>query len=98
MTTSISSLPSVAAPAAPMPARSFSPIIEGGIDAVRTVLGRIGLERYAESFDDIGYDDLAYLLHLNAARLGEVAEEVGMKPGHRRKFVDMLREASGVAK
>ena len=32
------------------------------------------------------------MLTLSAVRLGEVAAECKMKPGHRSKFVDMLRE------
>ena len=46
------------------------------------------LEMYGESLDELGYDDLDYLLQLPRATLAEVADEVSMKPGHKRKFVD----------
>ena len=36
---------------------------------------------------DAGYDDLGYLLQMNAAERAAVAEGVGMKPGHAGKFV-----------
>lgn len=55
-------------------------------------LAKIGLESYAAKFDEAGYDDLGYLHQLNAASLAEVADDVGMKPGHRRKSVDKLSE------
>ena len=46
------------------------------------------LELYGESLEELGYDDLDYLLQLPRATLAEVADEVSMKPGHKRKFVD----------
>ena len=46
------------------------------------------LSMYGESLEELGYDDLDYLLQLPKATLAEVADEVSMKPGHKRKFVD----------
>ena len=48
------------------------------------------LERYAEVMDEEGYDDLRWLCDAGAAQLRAVAEGVGMKPGHARKFVDYV--------
>ena len=61
-----------------------------GSAAVAEELTRLGLEAYAAVFDDLGYDDLAYLCQLSAPKRQEVAQEVGLKPGHARKFVELL--------
>ena len=55
---------------------------------LRGWLARSKLDMYGESLEELGYDDLDYLLQLPKATLVEVAEEVSMKPGHKRKFVD----------
>ena len=59
--------------------------------AVRALLERIRLEEYADAFEEAGYDDVEYLLTLNATSLREVAAEVGMtKRGHVWKLCDYL--------
>ena len=55
---------------------------------LRGWLARSKLDMYGESLEELGYDDLDYLLQLPKAALVEVAEEVSMKTGHKRKFVD----------
>lgn len=55
---------------------------------LRGWLAQSKLDMYGESLEQRGYDDLDYLLQLPKATLEKVAEEVSMKPGHKRKFVD----------
>lgn len=59
---------------------------------VRAVLETLRLAQYAASFEELGFDDLDYLLE--HARLAEVASAVGMKPGHASKFERMLQVAA----
>ena len=62
----------------------------GGMAAVRQALTRIGLERYAQTFEVAGWDDVDFLLTLDEALLRNVASTCGMQPGHARKFVDVF--------
>ena len=55
------------------------------------MLSDMRLEQYRDAFEDLGYDDLSYLMALGASRLSEVAKQVMMKPGHEMKFMGMLR-------
>jgi len=48
------------------------------------------LAEYAPAFDDLGYDDLGFLLSMSQAELSSVAEAVRMKPGHAQKFLKLL--------
>ena len=73
----------------PSPPR-FLPITEVGAAGVRAALARLNLEQYAATFDDLGYDDLPYLLRMSAEARQEVAVEAGLKPGHARKFIELL--------
>ena len=50
-------------------------------------LEEIGLEQYASALiDDNGYDDLASLQRLTKHQAEEIADNVQMKPGHKRAF------------
>ena len=67
------------------------------MEAVTRTLTEWRLERYAPTFDALGYDDLPWLKMLSAVGLGEVTRAVGMKTGHAAKFLSyMQRLASGV--
>ena len=46
--------------------------------------------QYADTFDDLGYDDLPYLERMSEEKRQEVANEAKLKPGHARKFVELL--------
>ena len=49
-------------------------------------LEEIGLEQYAPALiDDKGYDDLGALQGLTKHQAEEIADNVQMKPGHKRK-------------
>ena len=51
-------------------------------------LEEIGLEQYASALiDDKGYDDLAALQGLTKHQAEEIADNVQMKPGHKRAFI-----------
>ena len=80
-------IPNGGAPPAPPPPAAV------GSAGVRAALLRLNLEQYADMFDELGYDDLPYLIKMGVEARGEVATEVGLKPGHARKFVELLGEA-----
>ena len=61
---------------------------------LRGWLARSKLDMYGDGLEELGYDDLDYLLQLPKETLAEVAEEVSMKPGHKRKFVDYAMQHS----
>ena len=64
-----------------------------GMREVAAVLKMARLEGYADRMFELGYDDLFYLRFLHrTSRLDEVTKEVGMKPGHRARFVDKVRD------
>ena len=58
-----------------------------GMPPVVQALERVGLPQYADAFDEQGYDDLNYILEMDAAERKTVAEATGMRPGHAAKFV-----------
>ena len=61
---------------------------------VRRALVRLGLAEYADEFVSQGWDDLGYLLTLDKSKLADVAKDVGMKPGHAAKFIDLLPDSA----
>ena len=80
--------PSAASAAGPSGA---GPPGAGGMDEVAAVLSAVRLASYAETFDEMGYDDLPFLRGLDASELRRVAtEEIGMRVGHAARFVDYL--------
>ena len=68
-----------------------TPIVEG-MDAVRAFLLELRLEQYADVFEAKGFDDLPFLHTMSAEELEMAAGEVGMKPGHRMKFVRLTMQ------
>ena len=65
----------------------------GGAPAsVRAGLARIGLEQYAHGIvEELGYDDVDYLLTLDEPTLLQVAQRAEMKVGHARKFAEWFK-------
>ena len=51
-------------------------------------LEELGCGQYEAALADQGYDDLASLQGLSKEKAGEIADDVKMKPGHKRRFVD----------
>ena len=62
------------------------------MEEVREMLVSFRLEQYADQLDAQGYDDLNFLIHLSAdeAKLRDIVEHMGMKPGHIAKLCKML--------
>ena len=79
-----------AAVAEPPAATAPAPPPLTGSAAVRNALDKLGLVQYAEPFDDLGYDVLPYLERMSEEKRQEVAYEAKLKPGHARKFVELL--------
>ena len=61
-----------------------------GMRGVAALLGALGMPQYADSFDEMGYDDAEYLLQLSAAKLEAVGQLTRMSSDHTRKMVDLL--------
>ena len=59
-----------------------------GQGPVVTKLKELELEQYASAFFDQGYDSMASLHGLTKKEAGEIADEIKMKPGHKKRFVD----------
>ena len=75
---------------------SMAPELEG-IDGVREVLRRLRLEQYEAAFDELGYDDLPYLMWLVHERERSASDDfrrmvrsVQLKPGHASKLAHCL--------
>ena len=51
-------------------------------------LEELGLAQYESALADQGYDHLATLQGLTKEEAGEIADDVKMKPGHKRQFVN----------
>ena len=49
---------------------------------LRGLLAAASLDGYADALLEQGYDDVAYLRQMDAARWDEMARRVRMKPGH----------------
>ena len=58
--------------------------------AVRAMLCAVRLEAYADQFEENGYDDLEFLAEMSKEALGAVADELGLKLGHKAKLLAML--------
>ena len=51
-------------------------------------LEELGCGQYESALADQGWDNLAALQGLTKEEAGEIADDVKMKPGHKRRFVD----------
>ena len=65
---------------------------EHEMDRVRQLLLQLNLVRYAGAFEAAGYDDADFLLRLSASSAQQVAQAVGMSPGHAHKFVHSVEK------
>ncbi|KAL1525427.1 hypothetical protein AB1Y20_020285 [Prymnesium parvum] len=68
---------------------------DGGMAAVQELLRQFQLETYATTFNQLGFDDLRYLLSRSPEKLRDVAEKAGMKLGHAERFVSFMQEVQG---
>jgi hypothetical protein len=68
-----------------------------GMDAVRAALAAIGMARYANAFEEFGYDDLPFLLSMGPEKLRQVGLRVGMKIGHAERMAEQLAAAAAAA-
>jgi len=68
---------------------------DGGMAAVHELLRQFQLETYATTFNQLGFDDLRYLLSRSPEKLRDVAEKAGMKLGHAERFVSFMQEVQG---
>ncbi len=61
-----------------------------GMAAVRAMLVACRVEQYAETFCELGWDDLDHLLEMGDDELRGVASSCGMLPGHSQKWIALL--------
>jgi len=66
-----------------------------GMAAVREALRALGFTEYADTFEELGFDDLGYLREVASAaggwaRIGEIAAQAGMKTGHAIRLASFL--------
>ena len=71
---------------------STQPVAPAGMAAVSAMLTEHGLAQYVDAFEDLGYDNAAFLRSRTEQVLEEIANEANMKPGHRRMFVTYMLE------
>ena len=57
-------------------------------------LAEIGLDNYAPTLKDLGYDDIDAFDSSDKEALKKIADELGLKPGHKVKFVKKFSEAA----
>eukprot|EP00966_Prymnesium_polylepis_P061242 1420638-Prymnesium_polylepis.1 len=51
----------------------------------------VNLGQYADEFGALGYDDLPDLQTSSEVERAEIAKEVGMAPGHAKRFKNVRR-------
>lgn len=56
------------------------------MDRVQEFLKSAALSEYESAFEETGYDSLPHILHSTPKELDEIADDVNMKKGHRRRF------------
>ena len=67
-------------------------------EPVALKLQELGLEQYASAIvDDQGYNMVETLQSLSAEELGELADDVKMKPGHKRTFLSGFGTSASTA-
>ena len=58
---------------------------------IRTWLINLGMERYAEAFEEEGYEDLNFLSKLPREQLMDIAiNEIGMHDAHAARLAELL--------
>jgi len=73
-----------------------SPIAETGSMAVTAALSSLGLHRYAQAFEEHGYDSWAEMVQMSSSQLGKLASIVGMASNHVDRLVSALQREAGV--
>lgn len=99
-------LPAAPPPAAPPPAESTPAEPTGatvqqpappiapphGMVAVRAALEQLGMQQYAQAFEDEGFDSLAWLQRQTNERLQQIAQDyIKMRTGHQWRFVEEIK-------
>ena len=60
------------------------------MDDVAALLQRFKLEIYITAFKTNGYDDLAFILQMDATQEEQLIKDVGFKPGEAAKYRDYI--------
>ena len=60
------------------------------MDDVAALLKRFKLEIYITAFETNGYDDLSFILQMDATQEEQLIKDVGFKPGHAAKYRDYI--------
>merc|ERR1711924_254774 len=63
-----------------------------GKKSLSQTLEELGCGQYEAALADQGYESLASLQGLTKEEAGEIADDVKMKPGHKRRFVEGIAE------
>ena len=68
----------------------FYKLTISSMEAVKTFLSEKGLSQYNKQFEDAGYDDLEIIKKLDSQQFDELAQNVGLKPGHKAKLQQVI--------
>jgi len=68
------------------------PKVASGKKSLSQTLEELGCGQYEAALADQGYESLASLQGLTKEEAGEIADDVKMKPGHKRRFVEGIAE------
>ena len=60
------------------------------MDDVAALIKRFKLEIYITAFETNGYDDLSFILQMDATQEEQLIKDVGFKPGHAAKYRDYI--------
>jgi hypothetical protein len=60
------------------------------MDDVAALLKRFKLEIYITAFETNGYDDLSFILQMDATQEEQLIKDVGFKPGEAAKYRDYI--------
>ena len=70
---------------------ALAPSVAPSMEGVSELLVRYRLEAYIGRFEELGYDDLEFLLHMSDEMVDDLVEQVGFKSGHAHKFIHLSR-------
>ena len=65
--------------------------------SVAAALASLSMDQYWDALHDEGYDEMAMIKDLSEAEATELADSVGMKGGHKKKFLRLVQEGEGAA-
>ena len=60
------------------------------MDDVAALIKRFKLEIYITAFETNGYDDLSFILQMDATQEEQLIKDVGFKPGEAAKYRDYI--------